>query len=270
MRRSRLAIGLAASLAFPAGAQAIVIRHDVPDHHYRAATEDIPALADLPGEGHGVLIAPRWVVTVAHAVRDGAPGAVTIAGRDRAVSRLIVHPDFRFPPAELLGLSGDARPLMDALAEMDDIALLELTEPVEDVVPLPVHRAGVEASQVVTIYGKGASGNGLTGQTAGSPHRGPLRRAENRITSAQGRWLVYRFDEGESALPLEGMLGDGDSGGAVIMEFDGRTELVGLSDWKDWTGDMSSFRAGIYGQTSHHIRLSWYADWIDGVIQSAS
>lgn len=49
-------------------ANAIVIRDDVPNAEYRIAAADFPALADLPMEAHGVLIAPQWVVTAAHAV----------------------------------------------------------------------------------------------------------------------------------------------------------------------------------------------------------
>jgi hypothetical protein len=45
---------------------AIVIRDDVDDAKYRIPAFEFPALVDMPGEGHGVLIAPQWVVTAAH------------------------------------------------------------------------------------------------------------------------------------------------------------------------------------------------------------
>lgn len=48
------------------GASAVVIRDDVPDPHYRMAASEFPALAGMPGESHGVLIAPKWVLTAAH------------------------------------------------------------------------------------------------------------------------------------------------------------------------------------------------------------
>src|SRR6516225_8071599 len=67
-------------------AYAIVIRDDVPDARYLAADGELPALVDLPSEGHGVLIAPRWVVTVAHAVRWGTPKEVMIMARPHAVA----------------------------------------------------------------------------------------------------------------------------------------------------------------------------------------
>lgn len=43
-------------LALTSSADAVVIRDDVPDVRYRMAESEFPALADLPGEGHGVLI----------------------------------------------------------------------------------------------------------------------------------------------------------------------------------------------------------------------
>ena len=55
-------------LVVASSAGAVVIRHDVEDSQYRVAATAFLALADVPMEGHGVLIAPQWVVTAAHAV----------------------------------------------------------------------------------------------------------------------------------------------------------------------------------------------------------
>jgi hypothetical protein len=55
-------------LLLSTSANAIVTRHDQPDARYRVGRQAIPALVDLPDEGHGTLIAPRWVITAAHAV----------------------------------------------------------------------------------------------------------------------------------------------------------------------------------------------------------
>jgi chymotrypsin len=55
-------------LVFSFSVNAIVVRHDVADSKYRVQTTAFPALADMPGEGHGVLIAPQWVITAAHAI----------------------------------------------------------------------------------------------------------------------------------------------------------------------------------------------------------
>ena len=43
------------------------MRHDVSAEKYRV--EKMPEyVVDMPGEGHGVLIAEQWVVTVAHSI----------------------------------------------------------------------------------------------------------------------------------------------------------------------------------------------------------
>lgn len=55
-------------LAASSTASAVVIRHDVDDSKYRVPASEFPALVDMPGEGHGVLIAPQWVITAAHTI----------------------------------------------------------------------------------------------------------------------------------------------------------------------------------------------------------
>lgn len=68
-------------------AHAVVIRDDVDDAKYRVPPSEFPALADMPGEGHGVLIAPQWVVTAAHAVTwQPAMKRITINGRRERLS----------------------------------------------------------------------------------------------------------------------------------------------------------------------------------------
>ncbi|PZP61999.1 MAG: trypsin [Pseudoxanthomonas spadix] len=254
-----------AAVVLPASADCVVIRHDVPDARYRVPDNFYPPLADLPIEGHGVLIASSWVVTAAHAVswQSEPIKTVTIAGRERRVARVFVNPGFEKPPADI---KGDAAPLMALLLRERDIALIELSEPVTDVTPAPIYSAGSECGKRAEIIGKGATGNGKTGQADDAPHRTVLRRAFNRIDGCEGAWLTYQFDGGRNALPLEGMLGNGDSGGPVLIKDHGIWKLAGLASWKWWDGDIAAFRAGIYGQRSYQVRLSYYRDWLKAVM----
>jgi hypothetical protein len=160
--------------------------------------------------------------------------------------------------------------LKSKLLAVHDIALIKLVKPIEDVKPLPLYRESDERGKVAEIIGNGATGDGEVGEYPHSPHRGKLRRAYNRIIRAHGQWLDYLFDCGSHALRLEGVLGDGDSGGPLLIQSDGQWKLAGLADWKHWPLDRPRFVAGVCGQEFSNSRISHFAKWIDDVIASQS
>ncbi|MGY1530795.1 S1 family peptidase [Luteimonas sp. A649] len=254
----------------PATAGAIVIRDDVDDAEYRIPASGFPALVDMPGEGHGVLIAPQWVITAAHVLPwHSGHMQVVVGGRPRDVERVVTHPGYRAPPHELIDqamATGEAVLILVLLASSDDIALLKLTQPVTDVAPVALYKDSDEPNQIVKIVGKGATGTGANGHDPKGPNRTELRRAFNTITSAHERWLCHVFDEPSSALPLEGTGGNGDSGSPALIQAEGEWLLAGLFAWKLLPGDVRTARPGRYGQASCSVRLSHYIDWIEGVI----
>jgi len=87
-----------------------------------------------------------------------------------------------------------------------------------------------------------------------------------RSAAFSDRWFCYRFDEPSSALPLEGALGNGDSGGPVLTRGEGQWLLSGLASWKEIDGHVLSSKYGRYGQVTCNVRLGHYADWIGGVM----
>lgn len=259
---------LLAALPFAAGA--IVIRDDVEDGRYRIERSDFPALADMPGEGHGVLIAPRWVLTAAHAApMEGMGATIAINGNAYGVERVFLHPGYRRMP-EALGkeamATGSPSRIHAFLAASDDIALIKLAAPVTDATPVALYRGSAEVTQVAVLIGKGATGNGAVGQLPDAPHRTSLRRAHNTITGGNQRYLWYRFDPPPQGLPLEGVLGSGDSGGPLVVNDHGTWQLVGLGSWITAVPE-HALEAGFYGQMVHNVRVSRYVDWIEAVMR---
>jgi len=259
---------LLALLVASFSASAIVIRDDVDDSKYRVPLSEFLPLANLPGEGHGVLIAPRWVITAAHAVAwQPQIKQITINGIPRDVERLVMHPGHKAPSQKLREqalATWDWTLFRVLLASSDDIALIELTKTVTDVAPAAINKSDDECGHVVKIMGKGATGNGATGYEFSDSHRTELRLAYNKITSADDRWLCYIFDKPSDALPLEGGSGNGDSGGPILIQTGKDWLLAGLTSWSD---AQSTIRTpGRYGQISCNVRLSHYNDWIESVI----
>lgn len=247
---------------------AIVIRHDVDDKKYRIPATEFPALADLPVEGQGVLIAPQWVVTAAHGVTWQTDiKQIMVGGTAREVERIEIHPGYKAPSKQILDqalASWDWTLFRAQLAVSDDIALVKLAKPISDVVPVPAFNGNSEFGQIVMVLGKGATGNGVSGYEFSDPHRTELRRAFNKVTSADGRWFCYLFDDSENALPLEGGSGNGDSGGPVMIEDKTGWQLAGLTSWTDLQS--TNRTPGRYGQITCNVRLSHYQQWMQGVI----
>lgn len=253
----------------PFAAAAVVIRDDVDDARYRIEASAFPALADMPGEGHGVLIAPGWVLTAAHAApMEGMGATIAINGKRYGVDRVFLHPGFKRMP-DALGkeamATGSPSRIHAFLATSDDIALIRLAAPASDVPPVALYRGTGEAGQVAALIGKGATGNGATGLVPNGSHRTTLRRAYNAITGGNERYLWYRFDRPPQGLPLEGVLGNGDSGGPLLIEDQGAWKLVGLGSWITAVPE-HALEAGFYGQVVHNVRVSSYIDWIEDVM----
>jgi hypothetical protein len=146
-----------------------------------------------------------------------------------------------------------------------DIALVELSEQVSNVVPAAVYRGSDEASAVVTLAGRGGVGTGLTGPVA---EDGRLRAATNRVELVEDTVLRFRFDgpSDPDVTDLEGISGPGDSGGPAYLVRDAVLFVVGVSSAQSArpTGGLR----GRYGVLEYYPRVSHFADWIQSTIAS--
>jgi hypothetical protein len=251
---------------FSTCSNAVVKRHDVPPENY--VIDKMPEyLIDMPHEGHGVLINSQWVVTVAHNIFYDYVGKDLIVGsKAYEIESVHIHPDYSEPNKNLL--KGDLAPLMSFFKSRSDIALIKLSSKVSGVKPINIYKDKSEKGKTITVYGKGATGSGLTGEEIDTKSLRVMNHFQNIVENVEGNWIVFKFDEPGSALPLEGMHGSGDSGGASVVFEQDVLFLVGLSSWQLGHGDISTFKGGLYGTTAYQVRMSNYYDWILGVLGS--
>lgn len=224
-------------------AQAIMRRHDVADDEYIVAAEDFPAVVDLlePGDCLATLVAPAWLLTAAHCAEVlQLPHTIRIGGRDHDVEGVVCE----------RGYDG----------QINDIALVHISPPVSDVISIPLYRDADEVGQTVTFVGRGDSGTGLDGQRA-AVNDGRTRRATNRIEETSKRWLEILFDSPGTAgaTELEGISGDGDSGGPAFVGTGDGLRLVGVSSWQAG----SEKKIGLYGAREFYTRVSRHTDFVD-------
>lgn len=262
-RRGLIALLATAPLLAALPAAAIVIRHDRADADYVVEAGQFPQFFHLQQRRQrkvclATLISPHWAITAGHCTEDtplrerveaGGAWVVQVAGEQHEVVDLVLHPDYR---------NGDA------LAGVD-LALLQLRQPVQDIVPLQLHREGNELHRVASLIGWGFTG---TGASARRFNDGKLRLAHNTVAEA-GQWLVFRFDDprlpDNDALELEGIPGLGDSGGPAFFDNGQGPVLLGIAVG-EVAGNPDRGAEGRYGAIEVYERISLHLDWIEGVL----
>ena len=270
--------------------QAVVKRHDVDPSLY--VVDKVPEFyVDMPFQGGSVLIDEQWLLAPAHVIYtfmyDYKDKPMMVHGVENQIAEIILHPDYKRVGGD--SSDGESIPLIDQLNINKDIALIRLARPVTHIKPIDIYAGNDELGMEITGFGRGAIGTGVTGEEEES--EGPslitygwyqitkffsdwaftqedyqLLTYNNEITEAEGQWLRFTFEQGASALPLEGTIGSGDSGGAVVIYKNAKPVLVGLAAWREFDGDVKRYAFGKYGSTAVLTRVSYFHDWINGHI----
>ncbi|ABD08165.1 Peptidase S1 and S6, chymotrypsin/Hap [Rhodopseudomonas palustris HaA2] len=242
IRRSTLAVLIAAALAAPASAMVGGARESR-DGIGRALVTIVGSRGNFCS---GALIAPDLVLSAAHCVAPGAD--YKIVQRDaqgqpqlRDIRRLAAHPQF------------DLRAIQANRATAD-VALLQLAAPLPGKTPLPFGAPNdpLAAGQSFTVAGIGVAqrGDGKSG--------GVARAAELIATGRPGRLQIRLVDpatnnsrEGQGACT-------GDSGGPALQQQDGRAVVIGVVSWSTGANNAAGC-GGLTGVTP----LTLYRDWIE-------
>ncbi len=223
---------------------AIVTRHDVADTRYLNLGTRYPAVVAIGRLGDATLVSSRWLVTAAHVARSLSTSSriaeIRIGGKVYTPGRVIIHPLWR-----------DLGP--------HDIGLIELTEKVAGVTPIPFYRGSSERNATATVVGHGAHGTGNDRQRTDDWKR---RAATSNVDSVNGAWLYFSFDAPPHGTRLEGAPGRGDSGGPAIIIVRGKPAVAGISS----AGYDGRSGPGSYGAVDVFTRVSTHLAWIDSVM----
>jgi hypothetical protein len=228
----------------------MIIRHDRRNRESLVDPCKWPAITTFfRGNGAASLIAPTWLLTAAHVARTlpaGRPFSVELAEKRYALARVVLHPayDPAWEQAE-----------EDEVGETADLALGELATPVVNVEPYALYTSTDEVGQQCLLLGAGQYGDGLRGARGNDPQ---LRRATNLVAQADAWWLKFRFEAPPDGTYLEGVCGNGDSGGPAFLQAQDRLLLAGISSWQRQGGKPP----GLYGCIEHYTRVSRFLDWI--------
>jgi hypothetical protein len=217
----------------------VIRRHDRPDSDVLVDEAHWAAVVTFfDGDGAGTLVAAKWILTAAHTAAN-------------------IPPEHRFPAG---GNTPRALRVIEHPGEGIDLALVELDEPVAGVTPVALYTDHDELGHEVVLLGRGDSGTGRDG-VQGQDQR--LRRVTNRIDDVDDRWLRFRFDAPPDGTHLEGVGGEGDSGGPALIVAADQLRIAGVSSWQDHDGPLST-----YGCVEYYARVSTQAEWICTTIAS--
>ncbi|HWP65727.1 MAG TPA: trypsin-like serine protease [Candidatus Limnocylindria bacterium] len=210
------------------------------------ATVDHPAVGALlfPGEAarasllcSGTLIGCRTLLTAAHCVERTSPSSLVVYFQHfgfAGVSAITVHPDYRFPTA--------------------DLAVLTLSTTVTGIAPAAIDVVGGQAAgSGGTIVGFGRSGG--TSQDYGLKRQGRVTLSPCSGGLSDASSICWVFAPPIGAPGEDSNTCNGDSGGPLLLDGDGTARVAGVT-----SGGSSPTCLAV--DLSHDTRVSAFASFV--------
>lgn len=262
LRTALFVLTVAAFFAAP-HARAIVIRHDQLDSDYLNLGAIYESVGRFNTGTAGTLIAAEWVLTAAHVAETLSLGnsQFTVGGSSLIVTEAVIHPEYT------------------SVAGGNDIALIRLQTPVENVTPATYYTGNLELTQVGTSVGFGNTGTGASGAISADGQKRGMQNTIDLFGDGTALLPVTSFlsdfdnpgnlldstSGGPLPIALEGLAANGDSGGGVFIDLGSGPQLAGVHSYilspRDGTGNSD------YGDIMGSTRVSLYQDFIQSTIE---
>jgi hypothetical protein len=259
---------LAVLLVIPGGARAVVLRNDVSRTKYQAlcAQKQFAPVGEIEvnfGFGYqqfasAVLVSNTMIISAGHVFdRDAELGAIAY----RFVISGQVIP-IKFKSSGVVTIAPGYNPV----TLINDVSAAFLSKAVKGVTPATLYAGRTENGFIGTMVGFGDSGTGLTGDEFNDSKLA----GQNSIDLVNQYDLVVDFDSPTNPalsslgspypLPLEAVIGPGDSGGGLFFDTNGHWVVAGVNSYGYQA--LGSNVSDTYGWQSGFTRVSSYVSFI--------
>jgi len=179
------------------------------------------------------LVGPRTALTAAHCLHDPGPYALRLGETDHPAAKVIPHPDWKTVEGPLPELKQ-----ADWKYSVNDIGVLILAEPVQDVAPLRLARLTPSVGETVTLVGFGVTGDGSSGK----------HMVDNTVGCVGDGFVLFGTIGGLTG--GDGSTCTGDSGGPALVVEAGEERVLAVHSM------------AVCGKYTQCTRVAPYLDWL--------